>query len=352
MSLVVNDPFDAARDRAMPSLEFALDPALAQQCLAHRLPRLAGADGRVCVRGIRVTRYKPGRRCVVEYDVDVERPDASPETVVLVGKVRARRFGKSGYRLLDAFWNGGFRADSRDWISVPEPLGTVPKFRMWLQRKIPGRSATDLLAATGGGALARRIAEAAHKVHRAGVPAARRHTMADELRILRLHLPPAAPLGSAWAGRIARVLDAAERLGARTPEGPRCGIHRDFYADQVIVDGDRLFLLDFDLYSEGDPALDIGNFLGHITEQSLRAFGDPETLADREEVLEERFVELAGEATRSTVRAYATLTLVRHIYLSTLFAERRALTEGLLHLCEARLGVTRSPRASLIPPTR
>src|SRR2546426_9353652 len=39
----------------------------------------------------------------------------------------------------------------------------------------------------------------------------------------------------------------------------------------VIVNGERLFLLDFDLYCEGDPALDIGNFLGHITEQSLRS---------------------------------------------------------------------------------
>src|SRR2546428_5003261 len=181
---------------------------------------------------------------------------------------------------------------------------------MWLQRKVPGRPATDLLAAPAGVALARKIAEAACKLHRAGVPAERRHTMADELNILKTRLPAVAPPGSLWGRRVARLLDAADRLGAATPEATTCGIHRDFYADQVIVDGQRLFLLDFDLYCEGDPALDIGNFLGHVTEQSLRTLGDPMALADREAELEERFVELSGTAMRRAIRAYATLTLV------------------------------------------
>jgi len=221
---------------------------------------------------------------------------------------------------------------------------------MWLQRKVPGRAATELLAARSGVALARKIAEAACKVHRAGIATPQRHTMADELKILKTHLPTVSPPGSPWAGRIARLLGAADRLGAATREPKTCGIHRDFYADQVIVDGERLFLLDFDLYCEGDPALDIGNFMGHITEQSLRTLGDAGALVDREQALEERFVELSGVAP-AAVRAYATLTLVRHIYLSTQFLERRPFTQSLVELCEERLGVTRHLRSAESNPT-
>ena len=340
MSILVSDPFGVAGDQAMPSLELALDPELAQQHLRDRLPRLAGKNGSVQLRTIRVTRYKPGRRCVIEYEVGVERPDGSPEAVVLVGKVMAHRYGKSGYRLLDAFWRAGFQSGSPDGISVPEPVGHVPKFQMWLQRKVPGRAATALLAAPGGVALARRIAEAADKLHRAKVPTERRHTMADELRILHERLPTVAQAEPQWAGRIERLLEACDHLGTATPKPTTCGIHRDFYADQVIVNGERLFLLDFDLYCEGDPALDIGNFLGHITEQSLRTLGDAGALADREQAMEERFVALSGAAP-AAVRAYATLTLVRHVYLSTLFPERRPFIQSLIELCEERLGVTR-----------
>ncbi len=350
MNIPVIDTFGVAADPAMPSLALALDPEEVQRQLGRRLTRLAGEGGVVHLRTIRVIRYKPGRRCVIEYEVDVERPDAQPETVVLVGKVRVRRYGKSGYRLLDAFWNAGFQSDSPDGISVPEPVGTVPKFQMWLQRKVPGRAATELLAARSGVALARKIAEAACKVHRAGIATPQRHTMADELKILKTHLPTVSPPGSPWAGRIARLLGAADRLGAATREPKTCGIHRDFYADQVIVDGERLFLLDFDLYCEGDPALDIGNFMGHITEQSLRTLGDAGALVDREQALEERFVELSGVAP-AAVRAYATLTLVRHIYLSTQFLERRPFSQSLVELCEERLGVTRHLRSAESNPT-
>ena len=185
--------------------------------------------------------------------------------------------------------------------------------------------------------LAARISEAAHKLHRANVPTNRYHGMDDELMILHQHLPLVGQPRPEWRGRLARILAACDALAASVPQARFCGIHRDFYSNQVIVDRARVWLLDFDLYSQGDPALDIGNFVGHLTEQSLRTFGDPAALADRERAMEERFVELAGKAARSRVRAYATLTLVRHIYLSSRTPERMPWTERLIQLCEQRL---------------
>jgi aminoglycoside phosphotransferase (APT) family kinase protein len=208
---------------------------------------------------------------------------------------------------------------------------------MWLQRKVGGEAAGPLLAGAGGVALARRIAEAIHKVHRASVPTAKAHTMADELRILHECLPRVVEARPELRRRIERLLATCDRLGASVPAPNACGIHRDFYPAQVIVDGARLWLIDFDLYCAGDPALDAGNFIGHLTEESLRTLGNAEALRDRETALAERFIDLSGESVRPAVRAYATLTLARHIFLSTQFAERALFTETLLELCEARL---------------
>jgi len=338
----VTDPFGVAADPEMPYLARAIDPAEVQRQFRHCLPRLDGADGDVHLRTIRVTRYKPARRCVIEYELEVERSDAPPERVVLIGKIRARHRAKTGYGLLASLWNAGFSSDSADGIAVPEPIGIVPDFSMWLQRKVTGRVATDLLAGPGGPALGRRIAEAACKLHHAGVCPKRRHTMADELRILRQRLPGVVPADSIRPERIERLLHACHRLGSTIVENRRCGIHRDFYPEQVIVDGERLYLVDFDLYCEGDPSLDIGNFLGHITEQSLRTLGDAAALAHVEKAIEDRFVETSGEAARPSVRAYATLTLARHVYLSTLFPARRPFTMKLLELCEERIGIQQS----------
>jgi Phosphotransferase enzyme family len=349
MRVPVEDPFGVAADRAMPTLADALDPGEAERQLQRRLPRLTGEVGSLRLEAIRVRRYKPARRCMIEYEVVVDRPDAPPEPTTVIGKVRVHRFGKSGFRLLDAIWNAGFQADSADGISVPEPLGTVSTFRMWIQRKVPGSAATERLTGDGGERLGARIAEAAHKLHRAGVSPERRHTMADELGILDDRLSRLAAAEPAVAARIERLLDACRRLGDVAPTGARCGIHRDFYADQVIVEGSRLYLLDFDLYCAGDPALDIGNFVGHVTEHSLRTLGDPAALATVEAAIEERFAELSGADTRSAVRAYATLTLARHVHLSTLYADRRPYTSALLDLCEERLGITGRARARAAP---
>ena len=92
MSIKVSDPFNAAADPALPTLTAALNPEVARHEFKRRLPHLSG-DGRLRLREIRVVRHKPGKRCVVEYDVEVERPDAPLARVTLIGKARARRSG-------------------------------------------------------------------------------------------------------------------------------------------------------------------------------------------------------------------------------------------------------------------
>jgi hypothetical protein len=66
----VSDPFNAAADRALPTVAAALDPGRAAAELKRHLPRLAGTDGILKLRAIRVIRHKPGKRCVLRLKID------------------------------------------------------------------------------------------------------------------------------------------------------------------------------------------------------------------------------------------------------------------------------------------
>lgn len=339
----VSDPFHVTDDAQMPFLKQALEPVVAQTQLANALAHTAGDRGYAHLQAIRVLRYKPGRRCLIEYDIALEKPGAACTEVTLIGKARARGLDKTTYRLSNSLVDAGFGADCEDGIAVPPVAGMIPEFQMWLQYKVPGTVATELLSGPDGITLAGRIAEVAHKLHTTGISPRRRHTMADELRILHDRLAVVAQMQPQWKTRLQWVLDACDRLGTTVPVSvPVVGIHRDFYSDQVLVDGNRLYLVDLDLYCAGDPALDIGNFIGHLTEQGLRTLGDANALIEQEQSLQDRFLQLAGDSLRGRVQAYAVLTLVRHLYISTRFVDRQPYTESLLELCEQRLDLRSS----------
>ncbi|MDZ7622274.1 MAG: phosphotransferase [Candidatus Competibacteraceae bacterium] len=342
MNILVSDPTDALGDPAMPMLRLALQPEYMarrlQECLSLGR-QLATGDESIQLRAIHVRRHKPGRRCLIEYELAYPGPSGGEARLTLLGKVRAKGLDRRSHAVQNALWRNGFGPLSEDRIGVPEPLGILPDLVMWLQRKVAGTSAMEQLTGPEGPALATRIAAAVHKLQRRGVPANRRHTLADELLVLRRQLGPVAETHPAWAVRIQRVLAASERLGAAIAPGPFVPSHRDFYPDNLLVAGEWLYLIDLDLYCEADPGLDMGNFIGHVTELSLRTRQDPEALIDLEQALEDEFARLAGAASRAAVRTYATLTLVRHIAISARIPERRDWTPALLDLCERRLGI-------------
>ncbi|MBE9198520.1 phosphotransferase [Nodularia sp. LEGE 06071] len=316
----------------MPFLSAAIDRLQVEECFSRCLVKAQNMH----LQKIEVIRHKPGRRCLIEYEFIHD----SGEIMTLIGKVRAKGTDYHSYELQKSLWDAGFADDSDDGISVPEPVGIIPEWQMWLQRKVEGDIATRFLTQNNNNILiAKRIAEVAHKLHQTNIPPRRSHTMSDELRILHERLPLVIQQYPEWQARLEKILEKCDHLGQNTPEAKPCGIHRDFYPDQVIIHNSRLYLIDLDLYCEGNPALDIGNYIGHIKEYSLRTFGNSEALHECEKTLTQTFLQLTKDKSPLAIETYTTLTLVRHIQISTQFPERRPFTPALLNLCEQRLHI-------------
>jgi hypothetical protein len=323
-------------DSKLSFLTAAIDPKIVQACFQSYASNWLGNDAKIAICNIRVVRHKFGKRCLIEYDVEVNHAGTS-EFMTWMGKVRAKGLDRTSYQLQCKLWQQGFQSDSSDGISVPEPIGTVPEWQMWLQRKVPGTIATVLLPNAEGNTLAQRIAAALCKLHRTQILPDRHHGIEQELAILHDRLDRVAQQFPQWQRRLERILNECDRTAGRIESPHVCGIHRDFYPDQVLINDSRLYLLDFDLYTTGDPGLDAGNFNGHLIEQGLRSFHDPAVLASQQTAFTEQFIHQSGAAVLDSVETYTTLTLVRHIYLSTQFPDRQPFTEQLLELCEQRL---------------
>lgn len=324
-------------DPAIPFLAETLDLAAAQRQLWQQIPSLTNYQ----VTAARLIRHKIGRRCLIEYRLEPaatrSQNAAFSGALSILGKIRAKGLDHKSYALQKALWQQGFDDHSPDGLSVPEPLGMIPEWQMWLQRKVPGVPATQILPTAEGVRVAPRIAAIAHKLHQASISPQRRHTLVDELEILEQRLTQVSQRFPQWARRLEMVYTQCVALGQSLTEGKTCGIHRDFYGDQVLVSGDRLYLLDLDLYCEGTPALDIGNFIAHLTEQGLRTLGNPDAFSEREAAITAAFCHLTSPDFAQAIAVYKTLTLVRHISLSTQIPGRQHTTEALLNLCEQRL---------------
>jgi hypothetical protein len=288
----------------------------------------------VQLRAVRVVRYKPQRRCLIEYDV---QRLADRQVITLIGKARARHLDKRNFELQQRLWKTGFDDASEDAVSIPQPVALIPSLQMWLQRRVPGALSIDLLLADPQSNLPSRLAEAIFKLHSSSIRPARSHAVSDDLRLLHEKLPLVAQRHPHLESRLGRLLEICSKLGRSIDVPPSCPVHRDFYHDQIIVDGRRLYLLDLDLFALGDPALDVGNFVAHLAEYALRKSGNADVLAEQQNAMIERYLQLASENLRARILAYSALTLARLIYISTLFDDRTSHTQSILNLCEHRL---------------
>jgi hypothetical protein len=313
-------------DAAITTLPAALDPTAARRAFADACPALAHGPQ---IASIAVLRYRPGRRCLLRYSF----ADGTP---AVIGKVTAKGVHRRGLGVQQQLRLAGFDDRAVDRIAVPEPLGAVPALGLWLQREVAGRPLQAGLDAPWAARACERAAMALVKLHRApACAAARGWTIADELAVLDERLTHLADLRTDLRRDIAALRARCHRAASRLPEAPSCGIHRDYYPEQLVVDGELTHLVDLDLYSLGDPALDAGNFIAHLLEAAIRGRGNAAAYAPLVAAFRDRFLAESPTATPHSVVIYTLLSLARLAEISTRIADRRQTTRAILEACAA-----------------
>ena len=308
----------------IPSLEFALDPGRMGPLLAAALPSTstgASADGTVAAS---ITRLKPGRRAMVRY--------ALPDGRVLLGKLRAKGPDARAPDVQRRLHRAGL--DGRDGVGVPSVAAVLDEPALWLQEAVSGRALGALLdgdASVGPDAAIdalRRTGRALAALHATPPATDRRWTPADELAVL----------DRAVAGRPhTDLLALAEARLSALPPAPEASLHRDFHVDQALIAPDTVWLVDLDLHARGDAAVDLGNFLAHLTELDLRRGRAPAHSAPLGEAFLEGYAARRPLPPADRVDAHRWVSLARHVAIAERFPERRGAIPAIAALCRERL---------------
>lgn len=264
---------------------------LAARTLAHYLPEVRTRD----LETIRVLKYKPGRRCVLAYHFARRRSPPAPQPHIVIGKVYRDERGLRLAELQSRLWRNGFGPQAPDEIHVPQPLAYIPEMHLFVQAHAAGHTLQDLVPHVKAGALVRRAAEALAKLHRSAAPCEGligAYTLDDELAALHRFREEMTAHRPAFALEAESFRAALEAWGRQLPalDAPTL-IHRDFYYSQLLFDGPRVTLIDFDLLALGDPAIDVANFSAHLFLLGLDRLSDGDALAAEAEAFVQAYAE-------------------------------------------------------------
>ncbi len=334
---VLTSGSDAQRSAAFASevgaLKAALDPATGGAAVVNAAQTALQRAWSIDHASIRIIAHKPGRRAVLRYALTPK--EGGPE-FALFAKIRAKGLDRRTFELCSALRAASESLRSR-YLDIPEPVACVDELAMWLQREAPGVDGWRALAAPSPTRSVHAIASALAEFHRLDVLPKRDHTIADEVAILEERLNRFASSRPNNAKRVSCVLTKCGALAESLHGRPVTLIHRDFYPSQVVLDGDRVSLLDLDLVSRGDSALDVGNFVAHIQELDLRTRCDPYARKELTDAFIDAYCAAADEEAhglRRAIEAYRVLTLARHIDISANHPERKGFSFQILACVE------------------
>src|SRR5437667_2696528 len=109
---------------------------------------------------------------------------------------------------------------------------------------------------------------------------------------------------------MAALLEALPLLDRAEP----APVHGDMAARQFLWTGDRLALLDLDMFGYTDPAYDVGHFMAQV---ERRCLVDPTVQAQAARwlaALRDAYLEAMPEVSSRNISFYRGLTLIRKIY--------------------------------------
>jgi len=248
--------FEFPNDYEIRSLRKLFEP----DKLRLRIRRMLPAHKHLRSAIPQVLRYKPERRFVGKMEAQ-EGPAAVlrlyPQHCFAEMREKAWAFKSTGA------------------MHVPRIVGDSERYNSIAHEWVDGYTPTCSQLADDE-QLLQRIVAALGTLHKQRPRLGTMYSASDYCRAVQGSCETLAALDSAFGQRALTQADAVRSIILDCPWRPHA-VHGDFTADQVLVQPDRITLLDFDRAGYGDPAMDIGAFAAG---QIARALAHEEPLAD------------------------------------------------------------------------
>ena len=284
-------------DPGLPAAAVAVDPVRMEERLRALAP-LRGRSG-APIRAVPV-RYKPGRTCVVRYELG---------DVAAFGKVAAAGAERQGAAVRQLAAGGA--------VCVPPLLAVWPDLGMTVQAAVT--AAADLTTRLA----AARPSDRASWLHRLGRAAACLHAAhveaalpavgwREDLEELAGYHPLFAALAPGLEPEFDRALAELGRAAATCRAGADRLGHGALRTDQLLADrSGRLHLLDLDGLCRADPARDLANLLGYLRWRGIRRPEDAAWTAAAGPLVLEGYAAVAGPPDPAGLELFERVTLLR-----------------------------------------
>lgn len=272
------------------------------------------------ITSAKLLRLKPGRRLLVEYKLT--KPNEADLSIRVLGKARLAKgidtqTPQLHKQLLNYNWG-----DSE--LKVPMALGLLPTLSMWLQECVEGDriypsaplKRVAKISAHYANEDHARVGRALADFHSSRIHIDRSYSVTNEVEKLSELFADLVNSQPELKESLVKVEGDCRRIAESLPSSKSVPIHRDFYFDQVLVSRKHVYLLDLDMAAMGPPELDVGNYLAHLDEYSIRFPSEEASCQKAAEAFLERYLERSTSACIRSVRIWRHLSLARHIALS------------------------------------
>lgn len=215
-------------------------------------------------------------RMVVQYSFyDRESQWERKPFLTLIGKFYADETGEQTYRIMRVLMTTLSQTGTTPLLAIPQPLFYDPVRRFLAQERAEGVPYRELLSRSDYRKNFRLAGKALAMLHAQRVPAGETKWIRDHLTELIHPHPMRLAEQIPWYRPLVERL--IETMGEREKEWKKeidvSPLHRDFHLRQLFYGQDQVWVIDWDLFAKGDPALDVGNFVvylkTHLTQRCL-----------------------------------------------------------------------------------
>lgn len=241
---------------------------------AERILAQIEVNGEPSVRWVsKVLGETPGERKVVQYRFYAAAGRFHSKLLFrCVVKFYADERGEDTSRVMEALAKA--HESTASVLAVPRPLYYDRKGRFAVQQFVEGIPFPELLSLPDRRKYFVAAGKALGALHTREVPVGEIKRFENHLvELIHPHpllLAERIPSHRSLIESILKALhERDEGAGDHRASSP---VHRDFHLRQLFYGNDRVWLVDWDLFAKGDPALDIGNFIvylkTHLTERA------------------------------------------------------------------------------------